>query len=158
NLDRRKRVARPLLGVGAQGGDLVAGVIQLPADRVGLDVQRHTVVGPQVFRLHRVAGPQQAHTVPRLDLARLVFAAAADIDRHGLRLLVPADDGGGRLGVDRHDRLHAGHAEGRAGVDALDPRVSIRAAQDDAVKHAGAVHVVRILRPAGGLDRTVEAG
>ena len=51
----------------------------------------------------------------------------------------------------RHHRLDAGQRLRLAGVDGLDARVRVRAAQHLAVQHAGQAHVGAVDRPAGHL-------
>jgi len=57
---------------------------------------------------------------------------------------------------DQVEGSKAGHLLGGAGVDVLDPGMSVRAAQNEGVQHPRTVDVVGVLGLAGGLGGPVQ--
>ena len=135
---------------------------------MGDDVALDAFVDLRRALRHRLLGIEDARQrlvghVDRLDAVQRGLLVGGDDGGHTLSLVAHDAVGQRRLvlheGTEldlRHvllrvDGQHAGDLLGLRGVDGLDARVRVRAAQDLAVDHRGQAHVVGVGRAAGDL-------
>jgi hypothetical protein len=162
-------VFEDVVGVGEAGLD-VAGEHAVVRDDVALDVR----VDGGCALLHRRLGVEDARQRRVVDVDRLECPQRdrlVERDHGGDALALVAHDAVGERGLVLHERAvvvlghvglrvdgeHAGDRLRRAGVDAQDARVRVRAAQDLAVDHPGQAHVVGERGLAGDLLARVGA-
>ena len=153
--DRRGRVRVAV--VDPQVAQRVAGQVQLRRVRLhrrfGVGQRRQDLVF-DLDRLHRAA--RGLGIVGGDDRDRLALVADRLPGQHGLvRDLHPVGLAAGDVVVGEHG-AHAGHRDGRAGVDRPDVRARMRAAQRRAPQHPVDVHVARVLELAADLRHGVD--